>query len=472
MIVALRALAEVHGHQAHYKTSYDKLWTALLLADAGSLENLKADIYRAIGRYYSFYNRKENALKFLGLSLDIKKKLIQNGELNRARLAQDYYSMCSTFRELNEPDQGWKYLDSGYQYYDSAFSKVPMSYLKFEHAILLTHDQQFSEALSMFLEIEAWFLEHQPSYLVLFYYYLGNAYQQTARFTDSEVCYLKSLDISQKYHSHIDFTPLVHEQLSHLYMEMGNLPRAYAHLKKAKELDQIFFDSRSANNRPLLEIQDEFRMEKERQEKILQEQRMARLEQEDKIHLLQRTILAGFLLFLLIIGFIYFRYVKSKHQAEKRLIRQKREMEGQQAQELVELKNKELAASALKLIEKEAFIDTVKERLIQQRKQPNLQEINRIVYSISNRKAVDWKEFETRFVAVNKRFYVRLKQQFPQLTQGDLKLCALIKLNLSSKEMAKLLNVRVESVHTTRFRLRKKLGLSRDVNLKEFIARI
>ena len=69
-------------------------------------------------------------------------------------------------------------------------------------------------------------------------------------------------------------------------------------------------------------------------------------------------------------------------------------------------------------------------------------------------------------------FYKRLRERFPKLTQGDQKLCALIKLNFSSKDMAKLIGISVDSVHTTRYRLRKKLKLPREVSLGEFIGQL
>ena len=136
------------------------------------------------------------------------------------------------------------------------------------------------------------------------------------------------------------------------------------------------------------------------------------------------------------------------------------------------MKNKELAASVLKLIEKEAFIDEIKEKIQEGEGDIKRREVKQLVNSISNSSKDNWKEFEARFLAVNKSFYDKLNEQFPKLTQGDQKLCALIKLNFSSKEMAKLLGISVESVHTTRSRLRKKLNLSRGMNLKEFIANV
>ncbi|MEL6194490.1 MAG: tetratricopeptide repeat protein, partial [Bacteroidota bacterium] len=97
-------------------------------------------------------------------------------------------------------------------------------------------------------------------------------------------------------------------------------------------------------------------------------------------------------------------------------------------------------------------------------------ELKKIVRSISVSNDQNWKEFRTRFVSVNKGFYDKMQARFPALSQRDLKLCALIKLNFSCKEMAKLLGISVESAHTSRYRLRKKLNLTRDVNLTEFIA--
>ncbi|MFW2376918.1 MAG: helix-turn-helix transcriptional regulator, partial [Cellulophaga baltica] len=79
-------------------------------------------------------------------------------------------------------------------------------------------------------------------------------------------------------------------------------------------------------------------------------------------------------------------------------------------------------------------------------------------------------EFEARFTAINQSFYKNLKDTYPSLSQTDLKLCALVKLNFSSKEMSSLLGISIESVHTSRYRLRKKLNLERNDNLTEFIA--
>ena len=469
-ISALMGLAQIYGHQAYYKESYDRLWTALLLADAANLDLTKSSIYKSLGRYYSFYNRRENALNFLGLSLDIKKRLVEKGELDKARLVENYHAFCATYRELNEPELGQIYLDSSFMYHSASASFIHKSFLKFEEAVLLNKGQKYEEALTIFKEILPWYSENNPSYQVLVYNYMGDSYKQLGDFSQSEACYKNSLKISETFNSHIDFTPLVHERLSSLYYSSGDYFQAYHSMKTVKDLDAAFFDSRSENNRPLLEIQDAFRKEKEAQAILLQEQRLAQFEQEEKVLFLQRIILSGCIVFLILFGILYFNYVRSKHRTEKELIRKKQELEIQKTNELVELKNKELAASVLKLIEKDALVEKLKEKLAQGKGDIKRQEIEQIVRSVSNGSSGNWQEFEARFVSVNKSFYEKLNRRFPNLTQGDQKICALVKLNFSSKEIAKLLGNSVESVHTTRSRLRKKLKLSRDINLTEFIA--
>ena len=81
----------------------------------------------------------------------------------------------------------------------------------------------------------------------------------------------------------------------------------------------------------------------------------------------------------------------------------------------------------------------------------------------------EWTDFNTSFESINKNFYTRLKQAYPDISPNDLKICALIKMNLSIKEMAGILNISPDSVKTARYRLRKKLQLNTEDNLTDFI---
>ncbi len=84
----------------------------------------------------------------------------------------------------------------------------------------------------------------------------------------------------------------------------------------------------------------------------------------------------------------------------------------------------------------------------------------------------DWKIFLIQFEQTNVDFFKRIKADYPDLTPHDLKLCACLKLNLSSKDIASLMNISLRGVENSRYRLRKKLGLSQNQNLTDFFVQL
>ena len=80
--------------------------------------------------------------------------------------------------------------------------------------------------------------------------------------------------------------------------------------------------------------------------------------------------------------------------------------------------------------------------------------------------------FETYFDEVHQEFFEKLKQQYPQLSPREMRLSAYIKMNLTSKEIAALLNITDRGVEISRYRLRKKLNLPRETNLSVFLSNI
>ncbi|MGB6268799.1 MAG: LuxR C-terminal-related transcriptional regulator, partial [Olleya sp.] len=81
----------------------------------------------------------------------------------------------------------------------------------------------------------------------------------------------------------------------------------------------------------------------------------------------------------------------------------------------------------------------------------------------------DWNLFEEAFNNADKDFLKKVKSRHVLLTSNDLRLCAYLRLNLSSKEIAPLLNISPRSVEVKRYRLRKKMELEHDVNLTDYI---
>jgi len=155
------------------------------------------------------------------------------------------------------------------------------------------------------------------------------------------------------------------------------------------------------------------------------------------------------------------------------------ELKNQRLQYDLRHKSQELASSTMNLIRKNEILLEIAHSLnkvadhINQKSEPKiiLGQINKMQSEIKQNIAHDdnWKRFAENFDMVYENYLMRLGERFPNLTISDKKLCAYLKMDLSSKDIAPLLNMSYRSVEMSRYRLRKKMGLGRDVNLAEFL---
>lgn len=154
------------------------------------------------------------------------------------------------------------------------------------------------------------------------------------------------------------------------------------------------------------------------------------------------------------------------------------EIRNEQLKKDVDRKSEELANSAMNLLHKNELLETIKEELDKLRKEmgPDLgtKQYRSLVQLIDRNLADEhsWDIFESNFNDVHDYFFKKLLASYPNLTSGDLKLAAYLRMNLSSKEIARLLNITVRSVELKRYRLRGKLDLPTEQNLNEFLIKI
>lgn len=149
-----------------------------------------------------------------------------------------------------------------------------------------------------------------------------------------------------------------------------------------------------------------------------------------------------------------------------------REIEIQNAE--VTRKNTELAALGIQLSQRIEFISKLKNKLktlLEDAELNNNPILQKIIVEIEKDNSLDkeWEQFEFYFNQVNNNFLTRLKEKYPQLTSHDLRLCGYLRMNLSTKEIAMLLNISVRGVEKSRSRLKKKLGLSNDEQILDSI---
>lgn len=208
-----------------------------------------------------------------------------------------------------------------------------------------------------------------------------------------------------------------------------------------------------------------------------------------------RTVWAYMLYVVLAIGVVYLIY---KWQKKKFVLQQLRYEEEQQRiqvrhqlelekteNEIIRLKNEkleneihhknaELASTAMNLMQKGEMMAKIKDEVIRIKKtgdNGNGDDYKKIIRMLEENKArKDWDVFAQHFDKVHSDFLVALKERYPNLTAGESKLCAYLRLNLTCKEISQLMNITIKSVELSRYRLRKKLGLTSEVNLVNFLS--
>jgi ligand-binding sensor domain-containing protein/DNA-binding CsgD family transcriptional regulator len=196
--------------------------------------------------------------------------------------------------------------------------------------------------------------------------------------------------------------------------------------------------------------------------------------------------------------FLNFIIIDRKHKHEKRvltlkqkkeLIQKEKELESlaqQNQQEITRLtnekleselrhKNKELATSTVHILNKNEFIvhlkDHIKSVAKKSGKNEIAEELTKLTSEIESNLSSDsdWEHFQVHFDNVHGDFSRKFRATYPDLSPQDMKLCAYLRMNLSTKEIANLLNISIRGVEISRYRLRKKLKLDRSINLQEFI---
>lgn len=165
------------------------------------------------------------------------------------------------------------------------------------------------------------------------------------------------------------------------------------------------------------------------------------------------------------------RLLLLKEQAESEVIR----LNNEKLQSEIAVKNSQLANNTISILRKNEILSEIQEELSQQRNELGdrlpkkyYSRLNQLIEN-SFKSDHDWEMFEKLFDQAHENFFQRLKSDYPDLTPSDLRLCAYLRLNLSSKEIAPLLNISVRGVEERRYRLRKRLHLPSEQNLTEFI---
>ncbi|SDW10309.1 DNA-binding transcriptional regulator, CsgD family [Lutibacter oricola] len=464
---SLIGVAEQHLKQsklltgtANYPEAYDLLWNVLSVADSIKNSELKYKSYQQLSILYSIFHNKTKAVNCLD-SMFVYAKLSKFNN-RKLELTGAHYTTAVTYRMNENYPLAKKHLAICNQLFDSLnypFKKRIFVLSETAHIHTLEGNFKNSEIILRTISNE---ISSKNKFNSILYSMWGDLYFEKGNKQKALEFYTKSLATISKQKTRIGLRVELLEKISSINQELGNYKMALEQINESKILGDSLFGGRSASNHKLFEIKDSYRKAIENHQKIQQKQQV-KLLQNDKEKLNQKLTFSTLLILVcLIAAAIVIILLRKKHAIEKKL-------EKERSLTAIEIKKKELAVTALQLIEKDNLLDEVKKGLDKVKTETKSSAVEDIKSTIRVNSAKNWEDFETRFVQINSNFYTALGEKHSNLSASELKICALIKLNFSSKEMAKLLGISPESINKARYRLRKKLGLSREDNLVTYI---
>ncbi len=292
---------------------------------------------------------------------------------------------------------------------------------------------------------------------------------------------LEALEMARK----IDNPNLIshaYKKLSEIYAFNNNYEQSYQNLVKHQHLHDSLFDTEK--ERILTEFETKFQSEKKDNEIYLLKSKTEDQRSFNILLIVLVIVFAG----LIVLLFFLFRLKSTAFNRQQKLLEQEKTIHNQQSkitdkekellQEQLESKNRELASKALEMLRYNEAISSIIEKLDNLNSNfgdhPKVAEpIKDIINELENHtKQNIWNEFEKIFKNIHSGFYDKLLEICPELTATEIKTAALLRLNLTTKEIAAIAFKSEGGIKTTRYRLRKKLGLTNDDKLTPFLMQI
>jgi len=451
---AILIISKAYTDLGDYDKSSEINFEALKIFES---ENDKLGIGKALNRIGYIYFEQENydkALEYYSQSLEIAREI--NDEVGISRGLNNVAAVYGNKGEFNNFEsyireavkinkqigrklwEGINYLNLGVinrdtKNYDTAY----YYYKKADH--IFTELNNIPKIVSVNIGLSKYFSETKNQEKSLYHAMFAYNISQTNRLK-------KSIFESAK-------------RLHEIYTKQNDLSNAYKYSSIEYQMKDSLDIEKSMTRLSQLELLYEF--EKLNQEKKLKQQK------RDYTY----TIIGTSLLFILVVTIILL--VALQQIKAKNTIIEKKQLENE-----LELRNKELTSNVMSLMKKNEILSEIADKLMDIRDEAVKDETKSAIKKIAGelQKSTDdeiWDEFEVRFKQVHSVFYEKLIQQFPNLSPNEQRLCAFLRLNMTTKEISELTGQRIGTLEIARSRLRKKLNITNtQVNLVTFLSQI
>ena len=371
--------------------------------------------YNSLGLVYSMKEEYEKALSYYLLSLEIAE---ENDLVKRVAAAHNNLGM--TYSSLGSYQLALKHLENALRLREGSSSTLQRA-------------EVWNQMGKTYIGIEQFDMAEES---------LGKA-KEAIKLSTSKAAQEKLMDN--------------YEYAADLFAAKGEYKNAFEAFKEFSALRNTVLSDEKTNR--LSEMRLLYETEKKENEIQL-------LENQKKIdRLVRNSSIAGFLLFL-IIGYLTYSKLKSKHKQAK--------LEKDKLKDKLDYKNNELTTFALHVAQRNEMLNRFVESLSGIEKNANgstAGELRKLIHQVDQSRHMneEIEDFHLDVENANKDFFYHLTKKYPDLTENEKRLSAQVRLNLSNKDIASLNNISVKSVEMARYRLRKRFELDTKDSLTRFL---
>jgi tetratricopeptide (TPR) repeat protein len=375
--------------------------------------------------------------------------IFQQKALQTYQQAGDSMGMAKIFENIGSIYEDWKQFDS--------------ARLCFEKALLI--NQHYHDDIAQ-IEI----LNN-----------LGDVHRKTGRYAEGLAFTRRALQLANKTQAQYQLAS-AYRDMARGYELLHRYDSAYYYNELSRELVEVIYST--ANNQQIALLETIYDVD-------MKNSQIAQLALDKKINILITMAAVIGIALLLVLGATIISRQRLKISKEKAINTQNaaiyeknqelmevalrnKQLEEDKLKSTLEMRSKELSAHTLHLIQKNQLLEELKgslNEIVSDDKRDQRKQLKQLVHKINLNFSQDnyWDDFRAIFDQVHQTFFTNLKQHADNLTPGELRMIALLRMNLSSADMATLLGISQDSLRVARYRLRKKLNLAEGESLTAFI---
>jgi len=492
-----------NGRVSNFEKSIKDFNEAAILYDKIKDYPKKANALHNVGINQRRNGKYELAMESTLASLRIRDSINASPQA----IANSYISLGSIYGDLKNFDESNEYFKKAIAIFKEKKNEAYVAHLSTNLATNLKAIDKHEEAIKYYkVAIDFYEKSNSKYYLCIAYNGIGSSYNKLKQYETAKLYHTKALNISKAINQpelqgvslnnigsillgQKNYKEALPFFLSSLELNKkidakdrasknyGVLSDIYSNLgkyKKAFEYSKLRFTSHDSiiskeNLAKINELNIQYETEKKEAAIALQDEEIKTLNVQAKNDKLTKTLYGiGMFSFITIAGLLYFGF---KQRIKKNKIA--REKEEEKLKQEIAFKKKELTSQTLHLVQKSTFIQELKENLEKIKQSPELfkVEFRRLVMLLKKQSAEDkdWEVFKSYFSEVHNNFDNKIKAIAQDITEKEIRLASFLRMNLSTKEIASMLNVLPDSVLKSKYRLKKKLQLDKEADLTEFL---